>query len=461
MVIGRDIIVPIVNARNPMLNLLYQQGISPLKFALLFNDSSKRNWGAIVPNGQNVPVQIYVQDNGKILSLLKDFSKATVNSSNANLVDRPENVIAGVEKDINAIGFCSLNDLKVYQRAAANENIRLLPIDKNGNGRMDNFENIYRNPDEFTRGVWVGKYPGTLTKNIYAVSTAKPTNENELEFLMWILAEGQAGLNSNGFCELASNEIQSNLAALLPVRTKDFQAVQTASAPKSWHVFITLFILVCLFVSVYIYSRRRVRDLLPGNEIHVAPFLIENAMDAPKGLYFDKTHTWAFMEQDGNVRIGVDDFLQHITGKLTKIRMKEAGEMVRKGEIIMTIIREGKQLNIYAPISGTILSQNIALLDDSGIVNSSPFFKGWVYQIEPKNWLRETQFMLMGEKYTEWLRDEFVRLKDFVAASVRTDQMAYAHVILQDGGELTDNVLADLGPEIWEEFQTRFIDTSR
>ncbi len=35
------------------------------------------------------------------------------------------------------------------------------------------------------------------------------------------------------------------------------------------------------------------------------------------------------------------------------------------------------------------------------------------------------------------------------------------NVILQDGGQLTDNVLADLGPEVWEDFQTNFIDKSK
>jgi glycine cleavage system H lipoate-binding protein len=167
------------------------------------------------------------------------------------------------------------------------------------------------------------------------------------------------------------------------------------------------------------------------------------------------------MEQDGNVRIGIDDFLQHTTGKLTKIKLKEAGEVVRKGEAIMTIIQDGKQLNLYAPISGTIIEQNLSLLTDAGMINSSPYFKGWVYQIEPKNWLREVQFMFMGDKYVEWLRDEFVRLKDFIADSVRSNNHAYAHVIIQDGGELTDNVLADLDPKIWEDFQTKFIDVSR
>jgi hypothetical protein len=141
--------------------------------------------------------------------------------------------------------------------------------------------------------------------------------------------------------------------------------------------------------------------------------------------------------------------------------MKEVGESVRKGEAILTVIRDGKQLNIYSPISGTIVDHNESLVADTTIVNSSPFFKGWVYQIEPKNWLREVQFMFLGQKYVDWLQDEFIRLKDFIAHSVKSDKLSYAHVVLQDGGELIDNVLADLGPEVWEDFQTKFIDTSR
>jgi glycine cleavage system H lipoate-binding protein len=167
------------------------------------------------------------------------------------------------------------------------------------------------------------------------------------------------------------------------------------------------------------------------------------------------------MEEDGNVKVGIDDFLQHITGNLTRIHMKDAGEKVRKGEKIMTLVHEGKQLNIYAPISGVIKEQNWNLLTDASLINSAPFSEGWVYLIEPKNWVREIQFLFMGEKYKEWLGDEFSRLKDFFAASVRSNKTVYAHIILQDGGELTDNVLADMEPEVWEDFQTKFIDTSK
>jgi hypothetical protein len=38
---------------------------------------------------------------------------------------------------------------------------------------------------------------------------------------------------------------------------------------------------------------------------------------------------------------------------------------------------------------------------------------------------------------------------------------AFAQVIMQDGGELSDHILADLEPEVWEDFQIKFINTSR
>jgi hypothetical protein len=67
----------------------------------------------------------------------------------------------------------------------------------------------------------------------------------------------------------------------------------------------------------------------------------------------------------------------------------------------------------------------------------------------------------MAEKYQYWLKDEFSRLKDFLSIFVKPGTSEYTHVVLQDGGELIDNLLSDLGPEIWVEFQTNFIDNPK
>ena len=152
--------------------------------------------------------------------------------------------------------------------------------------------------------------------------------------------------------------------------------------------------------------------------------------------------------------------MQHVTGPLTRVEMKECGEKIKKGEHLVTIIQKGKQLNIYSPLTGTITAQNKNLITNAGLLNSSPFTDGWLYIIEPINWSLEIQFMNMAEKYANWLTSEYSRLRDFFATAVRVHVPAFV-TILQDGGVLRDGILAELSPEVWEDFQTKFINISK
>jgi glycine cleavage system H lipoate-binding protein/ABC-type phosphate transport system substrate-binding protein len=469
MMVGRNAIVPFVNAKNPMLNEIYRQGISAEKFTQLFTEPGKQNWKSMINGGQNEAIKCYIIDNESVKSNITDFtranSKATTNSNSAAINCTPiataTEIISAIDKDIYAIGLCRLTDVRDASTNGIMQNIKLLPIDKNGNGRIDNFENIYENMDTFTRGVWIGKYPKALCGSIYAVSSNKPTDKNTLAFLTWVTTDGQKFLNQNGYSILVSTEVKSNIDALSNPEIIQTQGSNKPFISSAWMIILIGLAVIGLIVTIVFRYMRNQITIESNENIEIIPALNENSVLAPKGVYFDKTHTWAFMEKDGNVKIGVDDFLQHITGTLTRINMKEPGETIRKGEKILTIMRDGKQLNIYAPISGIIKEQNQILKSDSSLINSSPYAEGWVYLIEPKNWVREIQFMFMSEKYKEWLEDEFSRLKDFFSLSVKSNTAVYAHIIIQDGGELTDNVLADLGPEVWEDFQTKFIDTSR
>jgi glycine cleavage system H lipoate-binding protein len=369
-------------------------------------------------------------------------------------------MISALTNDVYAIGFCNLTGIVDLKTNEIMENIKIIPIDKNMNGRVDSFENIYENLSSITRGVWIGKYPDDLSKNVYAISENRPSDENTLAFLTWLTTDGQHFLNSNGFCDLANIEKQSNLLALTNPEIMVVQPDKTETAGM-WVIILISFLTLGFVVTALVLARRNKKSQGTDEIIKINSILDENSILAPKGLFFDRTHTWAFMEQNGTVKIGIDDFLQHITGTLTRIKMKAPGEKIRRGEKIFTINHEGKQLDIFSPVTGTIKEQNQLLTADSSRINTSPYSEGWVYSIEPLNWLREIQLMFMADKYKEWLKDELTRLKDFFAASVRSNNTLYAQVVLQDGGELTDNVLADLGPEVWEEFQRNFINTSK
>ena len=117
-------------------------------------------------------------------------------------------------------------------------------------------------------------------------------------------------------------------------------------------------------------------------------------------------------------------------------------------------------MKIYSPVTGTITAQNQNLITHSGLLNSAPYTDGWIYTIEPTNWLLEIQFMKMAEKYSTWLKDEYLRLRDFFEAAVRVHVPAFI-MVLQDGGVLRDGILGELGPEIWDDFQTKFMDVNK
>jgi glycine cleavage system H lipoate-binding protein len=220
------------------------------------------------------------------------------------------------------------------------------------------------------------------------------------------------------------------------------------------------FVVMIITIDAVVQFNRKIKSTASYDSLNSIRVFNVSSILIPKGLYFDKTHTWAFLEKNGTVKIGIDDFLLHITGPINKIKMKNQGERVQKGEPLFSIFQKGKHLSIKSPISGIIKNRNNAMLEDSSILNTSPLQEGWIYEIEPANWLRESQFMIMTDTYRAWLKNEFTRLKDFLAYNRQINNSELAPLMLQDGGELKDHVLADFGPEIWEEFQSKFIDNS-
>lgn len=457
MVVGHDIVVPVFNAKNPFFGKLNEKGLTSNDFAGII--SEEKNWADLIQDGNNAAIRTLISDNEQVISKLAGFTGLTPEQIKSQNTVPVSQLVSAIQNDVNAIGFCKLTDVLDSEENAFTGQIAILPIDKNENGKIDGFEKIFTNPQELTRGAWIGKYPRELCGDVFALATEKPENEAAIAFLGWVLNEGQAEIGTLGFSNLSSREKASGILALTePVAAP---APVSTSPVFPWGRALFLAALGVMLVAAVVFFKRKQKAGILSEDIAITPALNINSVTAPAGLYYDKTHTWAFMEKDGRVKIGIDDFLQHITGPLTQVKLKTAGEKVRKGEKSFTITREGKQLEICSPVSGYIRQYNDKLLSNPEKLNSSPYAEGWVYQIEPANWLRETRFMFMADKFKEWLDDEFFRLKDFLATSANSNAVVYNHIVLQDGGELTDNVLADLGPEVWEDFQTHFLDTSK
>lgn len=461
IVVGREIIVPVISSRNPFLKEIFEKGISPSALAQSLKVPGKMEWGTLLDNRQPSPVKYIILNDDFTKTGVCNFTQADRSFIEELKTEDPKTLISVVQKDPYAIGFCRLTDILNPNSSTFSENILLMPIDKNGNRKLDYMENIYDNFQDFTRGVWIGKYPKALTNNIYCISKTRPAGVPEIAFLNWVLTTGQDLLPANGYSDLVNNERQSQMDKLISTPVYTETPKETNSVAKNVLLILVLLVACSFFLDLIIRRYRKNKTRLMDS-IYIKPSAFdEKDLILPKGLYFDKTHTWAFMEQDGTVKIGINDFLQHVTGPITSIGMKNPGIRIKKGDQLCILIQKGKHLIIYSPVSGTIKTQNHELLVNSSVINTSPYAGGWVYTIEPENWLREIEFMSMADKFKTWLSGEFSRLRDFLAFSAQPGSPRYAGIVLQDGGLLKDHVLADLGPEVWEDFQTKFMNNSR
>lgn len=456
MVIGRNVIVPVMNAENPFYPIIEQNGISVKNLRDIIA-ADKADWNILREIDSKELLQVYLLNDESVKLALAEFLDlspkilANVNSKSA------KEVVQCVQKDKYAIGFCQLVNLAESDQQEFVENIKLLPIDKNENGRIDYHEKIYGSMYDFERGVWIGKYPQTLIQNIYSVSSGVNPDEEVSEFLSWIVTDGQQFMEYAGLSKLLYNERNSRLEKLYPQHIV-LDNVQPQSTKSRTILFIAFGILAIIIIMAIVYRKLNKKAIIPLRKFpkHVK-ILNENVLSFPNGLYFDKSHTWVFMERDGTVKLGIDDFLQSITGDYTGLILKNPGEKIIKNAPALTLVQNGKKINVKSPISGKIKEFNEDLVTNPSILNNSPYSRGWVYTIESSNWLREISFLKMSESYRSWIKNEISRLKDFISG-VNHGNVLTAQVIYQEGGELTVNVLQELGPKVWEDFQNEFLD---
>ncbi len=223
---------------------------------------------------------------------------------------------------------------------------------------------------------------------------------------------------------------------------------------------IIVFFMVCIGIDAMLMMRRKREAAALGAASLFQGFFDEKTVVLPRGLKYDAGHTWTHMDEYGRIRIGIDDFLQHLVGPVSDIIMKNSGERVKKGEVFLSLIQNGKRLELRSPVTGSIKISNETLHRDATQLNHSPYEKGWIYLVEADDYKRDSRILFQSESAARWINAEFTRVKDFFASLSAATLPGMPVAVMQDGGILKDQVLKDFGPEIWEEFQTRFLESS-
>lgn len=147
----------------------------------------------------------------------------------------------------------------------------------------------------------------------------------------------------------------------------------------------------------------------------VAPGVAETAAVheycVPGGAFVSDGHTWARIEPNGELRAGLDDFARKALGALDAVELPRQGQTVSRGEPLFVVSRRGGKAHFVAPMSGRVVRVNDALASDPALLTRSPYGKGWVCVLQPKDLAGELGSLRIGEPVVAWYRAEIERLR--------------------------------------------------
>jgi glycine cleavage system H protein len=105
-------------------------------------------------------------------------------------------------------------------------------------------------------------------------------------------------------------------------------------------------------------------------------------VQTPEDLRYTDQHEWIRDEGEGRYRIGITDYAQDALGDVVFVDLPAVGTGVGAGDVMSEIESTKSVSEVFAPLAGTIVEINDALVDAPELVNRDPYGEGWFVIIE-------------------------------------------------------------------------------
>ncbi|MGI9951164.1 glycine cleavage system protein GcvH [Moorellaceae bacterium AZ2] len=126
-------------------------------------------------------------------------------------------------------------------------------------------------------------------------------------------------------------------------------------------------------------------------------------MEIPVHLRYSKDHEW--VEVEGNrARIGITDYAQQSLGDIVFVELPQVGDELTAQDSFGVVESVKSASDVYTPVSGKVVAVNEALLDSPQLINSDPYGKGWLIEIEMLD-PSEVENLLDAESYQKLITE--------------------------------------------------------
>ncbi len=124
-------------------------------------------------------------------------------------------------------------------------------------------------------------------------------------------------------------------------------------------------------------------------------------MNFPENLKYTADHEWIRMEGE-TAYVGITDYAQDQLGEIVFVDVATVGEKIEKNEVFGSIEAVKTVSDLMIPVTGKVIELNADLDEQPELVNSDPYGKGWIIQIEVVENFQLNELM-SADKYREFI----------------------------------------------------------
>jgi len=213
--VAKDGVAPIINMNNPYYGQIIDQGLTPEEFLKIFTSGKQITWGEILKSDSKDVIDVYTRgDQAGSADVWASFIYRNSEDLKGTKVTGDDAMIKSIQDNPLAIGYCNFSYAFNNLTGERVRDIQIVPVDLDFDNKIDKKETPFINREEAHRSLWLGFYPDVLCRELTVGSVGKPTDQVILEFLYFVLTEGQKNVKEVGFCELNSVYIRNALDKL-------------------------------------------------------------------------------------------------------------------------------------------------------------------------------------------------------------------------------------------------------
>lgn len=209
--IARDGVFPVISAKNPGIKQILNHGVSRKSFFVIFVEGRPLTWRQIA-GAQAAPVHAYTRSDacGAASAWASALGKYKQDDLRGIGVYGDPGLLEAVRRDPLGLGYNNLGF--IFRGESVMPGIEIVPIDINGNGKIDSEERIDTRVKAY-KVIASGKYPGARRE--FLVTKGKPKGLAR-EFINFILSDAGVKIleGVGGYVPLSKAERSKEIAAM-------------------------------------------------------------------------------------------------------------------------------------------------------------------------------------------------------------------------------------------------------